>query len=279
MSNPADNPSVSRGQSIEAALKQLLEKPPKLHGPKDPDPAADNDRSAEKGLVSWGIQPSFLELLIKMVSPDKLTLETGSGLSTVCLAIIGSEHICVSPSPQEHDRIRHYCREHQISTERIRFIPMKSHAVLPYLDTGGRKLDFALIDGAHAFPEPIFDYYYINKHLKIGGILAVDDLDISSVGILHKFLITEPAYQLVKTDWWYALKTGIYRKVGDTHYPLDWLSQRFNCRYPDLSYLPFQARVRERLRPVEVKLRVGLGRVPGLRGAYHQLTAWLEKGS
>jgi len=204
VSTPAHSPSVSRRQSIEAALKRLLKQPPKLHCPKDSDPA--HDPANEEELVSWGIHESFLKLLVEMVSPDSLTLETGSGLSTVCLAIIGSEHICMSPSQQEHDRIRHYCRKHQISTERIRFLPMKSHAVLPSLDIGGRKLDFALIDGAHAFPEPILDYYYVNKHLKIGGLLAIDDLDISCIGILHKFLITEPAYEPVKIDWWYGLK-------------------------------------------------------------------------
>lgn len=273
MSAPAYCPSVSRRHSIEAALKRLLEEPPKLHYPTDSGPA--DDPAVEEGLVSWGIQPSFLRLLAEIVGPDTLTLETGSGLSTVCFAIIGSEHICVSPSGREHDRIRHYCRAHEISTERIRFVPMKSKAVLPSLDTGGRKLDFALIDGAHAFPEPILDYYYVNERLKVGGVLAVDDLDISGVGILHKFLITEPAYELVKID---ELKTGLYRKVDDANYPLDWLSQRFNRRYPDLSYLPFEARVREKLRPLEAKLPAGLGRIPGLRGAYRLTRAWWNKG-
>ena len=260
MSTPAYN---------EVALKRLLEEPPKLHRPKDYDP------TAEEGLISWGIQESFLELLVKIVTPDSITLETGSGLSTVCFAIIGSEHICVSPLRQEHDRIRDYCCEHQISTARIRFIPLNSQAVLPFLDTGGRKLDFALIDGAHTFPEPIVDYFYLNQYLKIGGLLAIDDLNISGIGILHKFLITEPAYELVKID---GLKTGIYRKVSDIQpYPA-WRSQKLNRRYPDFSYLPFQTIVRERLRPIEVKLRMGLGRLPAVRGAYHLLRAWLKKG-
>ena len=93
---------------------------------------------------------------------------------------------------------------------------MSSDAALPSLNLGGRKFDFVLIDGSHTFPEPIIDYYYANDHLKVGGTLAIDDLSISSVGILHKFLITEPAYELVNID---AQKTGIYRKVRDTHYP------------------------------------------------------------
>ena len=273
MSAPAFDSGLSRGKWIELAINRLLEDPPMLHRPHDlVDPT--NDPAAEDGLVSyWGIQGSFLRLMAEMVTPESLTLETGSGLSTVCFAIIGSQHFCVSPFQKEHSRIRRYCSEHQISTERIRFIPMRSDAALPSLDLGGRKLDFALIDGSHTFPEPIIDYYYVNDHLKVGGKLAIDDLSISSVGILHKFLITDPAYELVKID---AQKTGIYRKVGDTHYPYGWSDQRYNSKFPDFSYLPFQKRARERLRPVEAKLRRGLVRVPGLRGAYHLVKDWLK---
>jgi SPOR domain/Methyltransferase domain/PilZ domain len=271
LSAPGSNPSASRRHEMAAALKRLLEELPRLHCPEDCDVSDKPTEEAE--LVNWGIQGSFLELLAGLLTSESLTLETGCGLSTVCFAIIGSEHICLSPFPREHDRIREYCRKHQISTERIRFLPMKSHVVLPSLDIGGRKLDFALIDGAHAFPEPILDYYYVNKHLKVGGLLAIDDLNITGIGILHKFLMTEPAYELVKVD---GLKTGIYRKVGETHYPLDQCSQRFNRRYPDFSYLPFQTRVRKGLRPVEERLRMGLAGVPGIRDTYHLLRAPLK---
>jgi hypothetical protein len=267
MSAPAFGASLSRRQTIAVALRRLLEEPPKLHRAKDYQPGDPED--AEDGLVStWGIQGSFLEFLVETLSGEGFSLETGSGLSTVCFAMIGSEHICVSPFQKEHNRIRNYCSRHGISTERIRFIPMKSHAALPTLDLGGRKLDFALIDGSHTFPEPIIDYYYVNKHLKVGGFLAIDDLNISSVGILHKFLITEPAYELVRFD---ALKTGVYQKVRNTCYIHGWLDQNFNSTYPDFSYLPLQTRVRDKLRPLELKLRIGLGKLPGVRRAYHLL--------
>jgi hypothetical protein len=265
--------SDSRCQSANSVLKHFLDEPPKLHGPKGK--WLTDDPSAEDGLENWGIQRTFLELMVEMVASDSLTLETGCGLSTVCLAIIGTDHICVSPSQEEHNRIRAYCSKHQISTERIRFIQMYSHAALPLLDTGGRRLDFALIDGGHAFPQPMIDYYYVNEHLKVGGLLAIDDLNIPNVGILHKFLITEPAYEFVKFD---GLKTGVYRKVGETSYRF-WKDQRFNSPCPNFSYLPFHTRVLEQLRPVKQKLRITLGRVPGLRGAYRLLKASCGKGS
>jgi hypothetical protein len=254
------------GPSKWLAVRQLLAEPPKLHRARDFDP--NDDPTSDDGLTTWGIQQSFLDLVARVVTPEYLTLETGSGLSTICFAISGSEHICVSPAPKEHNRIRNYCSSHGISTGRVRFIPIASHAALPGLDTGGRKLDFALIDGSHAFPQPVIDYHYVNGNLKVGGFLAVDDLNIPSVGMLHKFLMAEPAYELVEID---GQKTGVYRKVRATDYPNDWTDQKLNSRYPDFSYLSFQVRARERLRAARLKLRAGLGSVPGLRGAYQLL--------
>lgn len=258
-------PPDTRPASVEVALKQLFDNPPKLHRPMD---FFENNPGAEDGLVSnWGIQRSFLEQLGRFVAPGALSLETGCGLSTVCFAILGTEHVCISPMEKEHNRVRKYCAENQISTEGLRFIAMKSDAALPALDTGGRQLDFVLIDGSHAFPVPIVDYFYANDRLKVGGFLAVDDLQISGVGILHKFLLTEPAYETVRLD---GLKTGLYRKVGETVYPRDWLGQSFNSNFPDYSYLPVRTRVREKLRSAPSILRRRLGKVAGFGSAHRR---------
>lgn len=260
-------------ESTERAFIRLFEDPPKLHRPKDFNPA--DEPEAEDGLVAdWGIQESFLRRLPGLVTANSLTLETGSGLSTVCLAIIGTEHICVSPIGKEHRRIQRYCADHNISAERIRFIASGSENLLPSLDLGGRKLDFVLIDGSHTFPDPIIDYYFVNRHLKVGGYLAIDDLNITSVGVVHRFLLTEPAYQLIDID---GMKTGLYRKVSETVYPHGWSDQRFNSKYPDFSYLPFNTRVRGRLVPLEYKVRMALGEIPGVRPAYRWLKRWTRK--
>ena len=209
------------GASGQPALRRLLESPPRLHG-------------EEGSRVSFGIQPTFLQYLVDAVNPRSTTLETGAGLSTICFAIAGSSHTCITPSVEEHERIREYCNQVSLSTERIQFVPEPSQTYLARMDLGDRRLDFVLIDGSHAFPNPIIDFYYVNANLRIGGILAVDDLPIPSVGILHRFLSTDPAYEVVSID---AGKTGVYRKLHETRYPHDWTDQEFNRRYPDTSYL------------------------------------------
>ncbi len=219
----------------ESVLRRFLEDPPLLHS------GADFGTGPPGALESWGVQGSFLRYLTEVVRPGDLTLETGSGLSTICFAILGAEHTCVTPARQEFDRIRAYCRANDISTDRVSFVAQMSQTYLPRMDLGGRKLDFALLDGSHAFPTPIIDYYYVNENLRVGGFLAVDDVYIPSVGILHKFLREEPAYAVARID---SAKTVVYRKRAETSYPNDWPDQAFNKGAPRFSFLPVSQRIR-----------------------------------
>jgi len=233
----------------KAALEQLIRTPPLLHSGRDQRPWEPGD------LVDWGIHRESIEFLARVVTAEHLTLETGAGLSTVCFAIRASEHICISPPESEHQRIRDYCQTHNISTARIRFVPMPSGDYLPTLDLKERQLDLALIDGAHKFPYPIVDWFFIDPHLKIGGLLVIDDLSIPSVKMLWNFLRTEPAYQFEQIV---GTGMGVFRKVARVPLPFeaDWDGQRLNRAYPDFSHLPWRQRVRRKIEriPVLVKL-------------------------
>ena len=101
------------------------------------------------------------------------TLETGAGASTIVFAASGAEHEAVTPSQDEADRILAECERRGISTERLTFRIGSSADVLR--DWEPRPLDFALVDGAHAFPYPTLDWWYLRPHVKIGGLMLLDD--------------------------------------------------------------------------------------------------------
>jgi hypothetical protein len=226
----------------EQALRPLIESPPNFHRWEDSDqskPPSDN------GLVNWGMRPSFLKWLVTIVHSEWTTLETGSGISTVCFAITGANHIAISPFAREHDRIRRYCANHGISTERVTFLAEPPTSALP---SATAQLDLGIIDGCHAFPHPVLDYVYIDRQLKVGAILVIDDLDIPSVGTLHRFVIEDAGYELMMID---SEKTGIYRKSRPTEHRDNWSGQKMNRFYPDASYLPNRSinrRLRDALR-------------------------------
>ena len=67
------------------------------------------------------------------------TLETGSGASTIVFAAAGTEHVAVTPDPDEEARIRAACRELGVSSERVSFEIGFSHDVLPRLPTASTR--------------------------------------------------------------------------------------------------------------------------------------------
>lgn len=127
-----------------------------------------------------------------------------------------------------------------------------SQAVLPAQEE--EALDFVLIDGAHAFPLPLIDWYYTARRLRLGGLMMVDDTHIRSGKILTDFLESE-------VDRWRLAERrpslAMFEKVGEPTIPAgDWPEQPYSAhpvRVPGigpsaLGRLRGAARLRSRLR-------------------------------
>jgi hypothetical protein len=69
-----------------------------------------------------------------------------------------------------------------------------SEAVLPELVRSGLQVDFALIDGWHTFDQVMVEFYYLNRLLRVGGVIAFDDADRRSVNRVIRHALTYPAY-------------------------------------------------------------------------------------
>src|SRR5579872_886951 len=132
-------------------LRELLDDPPRVH-------------PSEGQLIAWGLQRPILEFLDAFVGEESKTLETGAGMSTILFALKGATHTCITPFPEEVDRIRNYCTQHRISLQKVDFRVDLSATVLP--DLGSVELDVALIDGCHGFPTPFMDWYFTAAKLK-----------------------------------------------------------------------------------------------------------------
>jgi predicted O-methyltransferase YrrM len=75
------------------------------------------------------------------------------------------------------------------------FFEEPSEFVLPRLAASGRELDFALVDGWHSFDQALVEFFYIDRMLRVGGIVAFDDADWPGISKLMRFLVTLPAYE------------------------------------------------------------------------------------
>jgi hypothetical protein len=192
------------------------------------------------GTQSWITGRSTISLLHQLVRPGDRTVETGAGASTVTFAELGAVHTAISPSPDEHEKIRIHCAAIGIDTSRLDFISESSDIALPRLVARGELVDLVFIDGKHAFPLPAVDYNYANRLLRPGGILIMDDAPIRAVKMVCGFLSESPHWKYLATT---DDRTLAYRKLGEAPTEDDWMEQPMNRVYPDFWFLPTPRRV------------------------------------
>lgn len=200
---------------------ELFSNPPALHG---------------EGSQYWGLAWPALRWLEHNVEPGMATLETGAGSSTMMFAACGAEHEAVTPSADEAERIRAECERRGIPADKLRFRIGPSHEVLPAWEP--RPLDLVLVDGAHGFPYPILDWWYLAPRLRVGGVMLLDDAYMPPVGALVDALRAQPAWEVAAPI---GHRTVAVRKVSGELPSFDWGGERVGGRM-SFRYLPPAAR-------------------------------------
>lgn len=202
---------------------RLRASPPLLHG---------------GGTTSVGLAWDALAWLEQNVDPSMRTLETGCGLSTAVFAASGANHVTITPAAEEFDRLARFCESEGISLQHVRFIPEPSHVALPQLPEG-HSLDLALIDGAHGFPYPALDWFYIAQRLRVGGRVLVDDAHLPSVNVLVRYLRLDGSWELEAN---LGPHTPCFCKLDDEPPGFAGVGTRFDRR-SRFDYLPQPRRV------------------------------------
>jgi predicted O-methyltransferase YrrM len=188
----------------------LQNAPPSLHGQQE----------------FWGLAWEALNFIERTVTPGMATLETGAGASTIVFAASGADHETVTPSQAEADRILAECARRGISTERLTFRIGSSADVLR--DWQPRPLDFVLVDGAHAFPYPTLDWWYVHPHVKIGGLMLLDDAYMPPVAAVVEHCRNSAAWQ---TEPAVSFRTAVVRKLADETIDGEWKGHRMSFAY------------------------------------------------
>jgi len=123
-------------------------------------------------------------------------------------------------------------RQHpDLRGEAVTFVEGESRVTIPRYAFSG-SLDLALLDGPHAYPLPQVEFAYLFPRIRVGGWLALDDIQIPSVYELFRFLRMEKALVLEEV----AVRTAFFRKTQEIQPgPDGWQQQRMNRR-PVLRY-------------------------------------------
>lgn len=200
------------GQDLEALVSRLLDDPPQVHTIFD-----DQGRATDVGL--WSTEADCYRFIAGRCAAGSRTFETGLGASTALFAQLGTDHVSIAFFPEEVERLQEYCRERTIAIDRISFHVGRSELILPGLDIG--ELDLVFVDGGHGFPLPIIDWFYAAGHLRKGGTLVLDDVNLPAVGMLTSFLDRDERWvKLARSEKWAAYERASEGWLGE-----DWWAQ------------------------------------------------------
>ena len=186
-------------------------------------PRKRSEKLAEQQLTCYGVGAEVIHFIEDSVDSSSCTLETGAGISTLAFAIQGAKHVSITPNKSETELILEYARTKQINMDNVRFVTETSDKFLPQTDISG--LDLVFLDGKHAFPWPILDWFYTADRLREGGIMILDDAQMKSVGVLSDFMRKDPRWSQTRS---FGKKTLAFRKEQPIVHDVAWHMQPYN---------------------------------------------------
>jgi predicted O-methyltransferase YrrM len=148
-------------------------------------------------------EAELLSRVVRELRP-RTTLEVGLAMGCSALAICDAlaatpeaRHIVMDPR-QNARPLWGGIGLHNLSragfASRVEFHEQPSHRVLARLETEGRRVQFAFIDGFHTFDHALVDFFLIDRLLEPGGAVAFDDADWPSVRRVVRFVASNCAY-------------------------------------------------------------------------------------
>lgn len=159
------------------------------------------------------------------------TLETGCGKSTIFFSAASKSHLCfaLDDSNEENSSVSFAQNNELFNKESCRFIFGPSQKTIPYFDFNADEFDVVFLDGPHGYPFVELEYYFVYPHIKKGGYLILDDVNIPSIGRFADLLFEDEMYELVET----VVTTAIFRRTSASVFDPTcdgWFMQRYNRR-------------------------------------------------
>ncbi len=167
---------------------------------------------------------TFLATLVRATKP-KVTLEVGLAYGTSALTILDSvdrnihqKHICIDPY---QNRLPNWGGRGLYNLERagfsrsVEFHEARSYEVLPRILAQSEIVDFAFIDGWHTFDYVLVDFFFIDKLLRPGGTVVLDDADSPPIRKFLRYVLTNLDYSIIPGfSRPPSLKRNVYNAVG-----------------------------------------------------------------
>lgn len=150
----------------------------------------------------------FLAHIVEEVKP-KVSLEIGMayGVSTLYMCEAFSQmphkvrHIVMDPN--QTDQWKGIGRRNVQEAgygDLIEFHEQRSEVLLPKLLEAGTELDFAFVDGWHTFDHVMMEFFYLNKMMRVGGVMAFDDAERRGINRVIRQALSLPSYKVFEPE-------------------------------------------------------------------------------
>ena len=135
------------------------------------------------------------------------TIEVGcaNGVSSIyiCSGLSGKEspsHTAIDPFQAGDFQGRGVSNVKRAGFSFFECVEQPSEIALPQLLKSGKTYEMAFIDGLHTADQTLLDFYYLDRMLSVGGIVAIDDVNSRAVNKIVHYISTYQSYRLIGTS-------------------------------------------------------------------------------
>lgn len=177
-----------------------------------------------------GAFPTNVLRRIEEILPPKIesSAETGCGKSTILFSNISKHHkvFALDDRNSANSSVRFFTDCSLTNHDRIETIfGSTQETLLNYNEHV--QYDAVLIDGPHGYPFPELEYLFFYPHIKQGGFLIIDDVNIPTIGRLADFLAEDDMFELIETinstSVFQRSSAPMFNPKGD-----GWYTQKYN---------------------------------------------------
>lgn len=131
--------------------------------------------------------------VLDLIQPVRFSLETGSGKTTLLFSHLSHCHkvFALDSGTGSVTHVRD-CPLFRASS--VEYIDGPTQRTLPAYDFT-EPVDVALLDGPHGYPFPDLEYYFVYPHIRVGGILMLDDIHIPTIRRMYEILRADAMWE------------------------------------------------------------------------------------
>jgi hypothetical protein len=164
------------------------------------------------------------------------SVETGTGRTTLLLSHRSHDHVVFTIDDEgEGDSLRRVRESPLLEQTTTSFVLGPSQRTILSYDF--EPLDLVYLDGPHAYPFPELEYWAVYPHLRPGGLLIIDDVQIPSIGSMYDLLRSDRMYDEIEIidDCAFLRRTAA---PGIDPYGEGWWDQAYNDKISTLHLSP-----------------------------------------